>query len=185
MAINWRSWRRRPAATLAAAGVIVAVLIGAGIAIAIVAGSRDVELLDEGSPEGVVQRYLLALESGDTRAAYGYLGGGAQDRYAYGQFVESTRWQLERDIEASLLGTSPLDDGRVEVRVRVTEFSYSPPFGADEWSQRITFILEREGEEWRLSDPPWPLPSYLPRGLDVPAVPPVPALAKPAVPAPG
>jgi hypothetical protein len=50
----------------------VVALVATGLTVALVT-TRDVDLLPANSPEGVVQRYLLALEDEDYEEAYGYL----------------------------------------------------------------------------------------------------------------
>ena len=41
--------------------------------------------------------------------------------------------------------------------MRVTEVNVSPPFGMNERSHTVRYVLIREGQEWRLDEPPWPL----------------------------
>jgi hypothetical protein len=51
---------------------IIALVVG-GIAVALVTTRGGLELLPSDSPEGVVQRYLLAMKDEEYREAYGYL----------------------------------------------------------------------------------------------------------------
>ena len=142
------------------------VLVGVSLIIALMDRRGEPALLPEGSPEGTVHRYLLAIEEGKTEAAYGYLTPELQETCDVQHFRNSQRgmrgerfsggFPESEDLRVTLLNTLELED-RVEVNVRITRFRVSPPFGADEYSHGQRFVLEQTGETWLFVEPPWPM----------------------------
>ena len=134
-------------------------LVIAGLVVALVT-TRDVDLLPADSPEGVVQRFLLALEDQDYREAFAYLTASAQTRCPLDEFIRQASYREFRDSHITLEGTQRLD-GSAIVTARVTVFEPEIPFGSSEYSYDQTFQLRREEGQWRLS---WPdyrcLPVY-------------------------
>jgi hypothetical protein len=130
--------------------VFVAALVVAGIVVALVT-SRDAGLLPADTPEGAVQRYLLALQDHDYREAYSYLSDdtkracGVEDfrRFASDGELRESRMTLE-DTE--------IFDGTAIVTARVTVFA-PDIFGPSEYSYDRTFNVTLEGGQWRLD---WP-----------------------------
>jgi hypothetical protein len=141
---------------------MVLVIIGVSVAVALVNRPREATLLPEGTPEGTVQRYLLAVEEDASRRAYEYLSPALQERCEFQHFRESTRGVVRRDSETAedfrvtLEGTQAIN-GRVEVKVRITQFHVSAPFDVSEYSHVQHFTLEKVGETWHFTDPPWPM----------------------------
>ena len=159
---------------LAGIALLVVALVVLSVVVALV-NRRGVSLLPEDTPEGVVQRYVLALQEGDGKRAYGYLSGELQEHCTYQYFWDSTRTLERRDTRISLESTEALD-GDVEVWVKVTETRLSQPFGMREHSYTMQYVLEREKDAWRFSEPPWPL-GWCP-GLERKSVPSAPTPAE-------
>jgi hypothetical protein len=141
---------------LAGVAAVVVVLIVASVVVALVNRQRQSDLFPEDTPEGTVQRYLQAMEKEDTRGAYDYLGSDLRQYCTYQHFRDNTQYFETRDMRVSLEKTEPLD-GTVEVRVRVTQVYFSPPFNSSESTYSVNFTLEKEGDLWRFSRLPWPL----------------------------
>ncbi len=159
---------------LAGIALVVLVVVVLSVVLALVNRS-GVSLLPEDTPEGVVQRYLLALQEDDGKRAYGYLSSELQEYCTYRHFLDSTRVRERRDTRISLEATEALD-GDVEVRVKATETRVSQPFGVSEYSYTMRYVLGREEAGWRFVEPPWPL-GWCP-GLERKSVPPVPTPAE-------
>ena len=167
---------------------LVTVIVAAvGVTVAFLYRSGELPLLPEGTPEGTVHRFLLAVEQGDSRRAYDYLSSQLQETCTYQHFRDSNRWIKPRgirdtdDLRVTLEGTRTID-GAVEVRVRITRFHFSPPsplsppFDGGESSYGERFTLEMTDGEWLFIDPPWPM-RWCPesKGKTSPAGPPRPA----------
>ena len=139
-----------------------------GVTVAFLYRSGELPLLPEGTPEGTVHRFLLAIEQGENRRAYDYLSSQLQETCSYQHLRDSTRWFEAKanrntdDLRVTLEETRPVDDA-VEVRVSVTRFHFSPPsplsppLNGGESSYRERFTLEKTDGDWRFVDPPWPM----------------------------
>ena len=153
---------------LAAVGVVIVIVAVVGITVAFLYRSGDLPLLPEGTPEGTVQRFLSAIEQGDSRLAYNYLSPPLQEACSYQTFQDTVRWfestsdRDSGDLRVLLEGTNNVEGG-VEVRVRIIRFYFStpsplaPPFDAGESSYGERYTLEMAGAEWLFIDPPWPM----------------------------
>ncbi|MBI4202769.1 MAG: hypothetical protein HY532_06645 [Chloroflexi bacterium] len=139
-----------------ALGVALLTIVSAVIALA---RERDAPLLPEGTPEGVVQRFLNAIQGRDYVQVHSYLSSQLQTYCTASHIRESLRWWEEntRNIRVELLSTTEVEDGKKEVRVRVTEVTTSPPFGANEYSHQEFYLLVQQDESWRIDEPPWPI----------------------------
>ena len=142
------------------------VLAGVSVIIASLDRRGEQSLFPEGTPEGTVQRYLLAIEEGETDAAYDYLDPEVQGTCDSQHFRDSLRglrgegfngpFSETEDLRVTLVDTREVED-RVEVQVRITRFRVTPPFGADEYSYRERFVLKQTGGAWAFVEPPWPM----------------------------
>ncbi|MBG6239859.1 hypothetical protein IWX78_002849 [Mycetocola sp. CAN_C7] len=105
-------------------------------------------LLDESTPEGVVQRYSAAVLDGDEDAAIEYLADDVQDECGTVENFASD------DIRMTLVSTSLRDDS-ADVDVLITTGG-GGPFGS-EYSYEESFRLVKAGEGWRVETAPWEL----------------------------
>ena len=146
---------------LAGLALAIAVLAGVSIIIALLGQRGEPSLLPEGTPEGTVHRYLLAIEEGETEAAYAFLDPEIQEICDSQHFRDSQHgfrgggFQENEDLRVTLVDTREVED-RVEVLVRITRFRVSPPFGANEYSHRERFVLKQNGGVWAFVERPWP-----------------------------
>ncbi len=140
---------------LVGTAVVVAALVIASLAVGVLAGG-DADPLPEDSPEGVVQRYLLALEDDDFRAAYEHLGADLRQACSLQELREQTRWLGERGRRV-LLEDAEETEGRAFVTVRITTISTDAPFTPTESAFTVDYVLERQDDAWRFTESPWPL----------------------------
>jgi hypothetical protein len=142
------------------AGVILLVgLMVAAVTMALVTTLGGPRLLAANSPEGVVQRYLLALKREDYPKAYIYLSTDVQLRCPWSDFLRSNHWPYAEEGQVTLEKTQRYD-GTAVVRATVTVFHGDAPFGASEYSYDRTFQLKLEGDQWRLTGPDWWCPPF-------------------------
>jgi len=144
---------------LAGIAAVVVVLIVASVAVALTVGRETPQSLPESEPEGVVQRYIQAVQDQDYRLAHSYLSERLKDFCTEEHLRVSSRWFAERSGEGriALVGTDTLRDGRREVQVRITDVNISPPFGVNEYSHEERYLLTQANGQWRLDEPPWPV----------------------------
>jgi hypothetical protein len=130
--------------------VVVALAVGA-VVTALVTTRGGLDLFPEDSPEGAVQRYLLAVEKEEYREAYSYLSSDLQSRCRVEDFVGRSHWPYtEKDRQVTLEKTQTFN-GSAIVTATVTVFGPEVPFGASEYSYDRTFELKREDGQWRLT----------------------------------
>ena len=63
--------------------VVIMIVAAVGVTVAFLYRSGETPLLPEGTPEGTVHRFLLAIEQGDKRRASDYLSPGLQATCTY------------------------------------------------------------------------------------------------------
>ena len=148
--------------------MVIVIVAAIGVTVAFLYRPGELPLLPEGTPEGTVHRFLLAIEEGNSRRAYDYLSSELQESCTYQHFRDTIRWfeakgdRYTGDLRVTLEGTKRVD-GAVEVRVRIIRFHFSPPsplappFDPGESSYGERFTLEMTVDDWRFVDPPWPM----------------------------
>lgn len=159
--------KRRNTSTywLMGAALAVVILVGISMAVGLMAKGGIAELKPESTPNGVVQRYLIALDSDHPEDAYNYLSRRLKDACSYQYFRDSTAWLKDQDRRISLAGTKTADDAQeVTVRIRHIYIGGGIPFTPVESSYEQRFLLKQTDSKWMFSEPPWPM-SYCP-GLE-------------------
>ena len=139
--------------------VVIALAVGA-VVVALVTTRGGVDLFPANSPEGVVQRYLLALEKEEYREAYEYLSSDLQRTCSFDNFLARRGYRSGIRGDHVTLEKAQSFDDRALVRARVTVFDPGVPFGASEHSYDRTFHLKLEAGQWRLTGPEWWCPPY-------------------------
>ena len=136
--------------------MVVLSLIILSVTVALLNQEDEDILLAEDTPEGIVQRYLIAIEAGDLNLAYGYLGDELETYCTYSLFRDSISLFEGGDTRVHLESIYHLD-GEVEVVVRITRLFVDPPFSSTESSYTARYTLGRDGEAWRFTAPPYPI----------------------------
>jgi len=146
-------------------GAIFAALLGAGVGLAITL-ERSRGLLPPDRPEGVVQRFLMAVEDGRFEEAYAYLTSESQSRCSLQDFTAFTSTRRFAYDQGSLsLGRVEVSGDEATVWVR---HESDGPF--ETYAYEEPFRLTREGGQWRINAhfefrpgpywcPPGPLPT--------------------------
>ncbi len=142
------------------AGVVVVVvgLIVVSVVVAAMGAGNEPVLLPETQPEGVVQRYLLAVDANETEKAYGYISPTLKGYCTVQHFRDSSQYIREQDMRISLSRTEVIDGVTfVDVRVTQTRVNAEIPFTPRESSSTQRFSLQPVDGVWRFIDPPWPM----------------------------
>ena len=137
--------------------IVVAALVVGSVTIALITG-RDVDLLPADSPEGVVQRYLLALKDEEYADAYNYLTSDLQERCSLAEFVRRAPSTRVRDTRLTLDETQRFGDTAF-VRTSITVFrpvsQFDFPLRPSEYTYERTYNLRLEAGQWRMAEPDW------------------------------
>lgn len=141
-------------------------ILGAGIAIAVIAGIAVTTLAGgereyaEGSPERTVQDYLRAVSDRDSTRAFSYF-----DPELLAKCEPKPREAIANRGSSTLRATldrTTVTGDVAEVRVRLTEsYNNDSPFGSGESTFTQTYILKKVNDAWRFAEAPWP--TYCPQ----------------------
>ena len=141
---------------LLAFGVAIGVLVIVAIVLVLTMVSKEPSpLLPEDTPEGTVQRYLLALENEDYLKAYSYVSPTSDSKITYESWRGSFSTSRERRGWKATLGKSSVMGDEATVDVVVDVFSPRGPFENPVRTQYITFHLKKVDASWSIVDPVW------------------------------
>ena len=131
-------------------GLFLVVTLAVAAAVFAIVTRGGVRLRPADSPEGVLQRYLLAAQKGHYEEAYQYLSAAAKARCPFESFVRGSYW---REDEEDVITLDAIQNfgSRAVVRATITRFDPGAPLGASESSYDRTYTLEIDGGQWRLS----------------------------------
>ena len=141
---------------LAIFGAAIGLLALVTLVLVLVTGNRPVKLLPGDTPQGVVQRYLLAIDQSDYLTAWNYLAPQVPDGkpQTYEQWRQSFTYPADRPAYKATLGASRIDGGQATVDVVIDTFrQYNGLFGNPVSTTRITFFLQQDGGTWKITDP--------------------------------
>ena len=135
-------------------GAIIGILVIVALVLVLMMDNTgDEPLLPEDTPEGTVQRYLLALEDGDYLKAYSYLSPPPSERLHYEEWRDPFIESEEGPALKVVLEKSTLMGNEASVDVVVDVFRPSGPFGNPVHTHHINFFLEKEGTSWMIISP--------------------------------
>ena len=135
-------------------GLTIGVLIIVTVALVLTTSSRgDEPLLPEDTPEGTVQRFLLAVREGDYLAAESYLSPPIDDKITYDLRRNRAAGSGEEDGWKATLRKSVVRDDEATVDITVDVFRPRGPFENSVSTYRITFFLKKEVTSWRITSP--------------------------------
>ncbi|GAA3667519.1 hypothetical protein GCM10023081_02770 [Arthrobacter ginkgonis] len=106
--------------------------------------------LDEASPEGVVQRYAVAVIDGDEATALTYLTEAARKN------CQRTDYPATEDLRVALVSTTVRED-TADVKVSLVTSADGGPFGPSEYSYDDVFDLAKVDGRWLIDTAPWQL----------------------------
>ncbi len=128
---------------------LVALIAVAAVFIAI----REPVTFDPGTPERVVQDYLIAVLDEDAETAHALL---APDLQARCDIEELEDRYYRREDNRITLVESRIDGDRATIEVKFTATYNDGPFEYSDWSYEESFKLTRGDGAWRISSAPWP-----------------------------
>jgi hypothetical protein len=127
---------------------IIAVLVVAALAVVFTRGQPA--LLDEATPQGVVQRYSAAVIDGDESAAAAYLTEAARNQCV--NFERSST----NNLRVTLVSTTERPSS-ADVRVLMVASNGGGPFGNSEYENEDVFDLVKTDGKWLIESAPWQL----------------------------
>lgn len=140
----------------------IGALIIVGLAALFLLGGRSETVLPEDTPEGVVQRFVSALDKRDAETAYKYLSEGSKARWSYAEFQSAVIAGPQRFPPRSLgetssrtiLSKSTVRGDTAEVIVTISTVAGGGPFSYSEYTREEAIVLKREGGQWKIESFP-------------------------------
>ncbi len=133
------------------AAILVLVIIATGLAL--LRGNMNSALLPENTPDGVVQRVLIALKNKDVETVKQYIIIPDNQKPLPPDYWQNTIiTQPETDWKATLTGTT-ITGANALVDVAVDVFRPSGPFGDPVHTNRVTFNLVNQNGKWMITSP--------------------------------
>ena len=136
--------------------IVIVALAVATISLVLVTKGNEMTLLPEDTPQGVVQRYLIAIQERNYQEAYSYLSLDPSEKIE--SFDDWVRMIGEPRIydgptwKATLRKTTQNGD-YTTVEITIDTLRPGGPFGNPVRSQQIVFQLTRINSQWLITSP--------------------------------
>jgi hypothetical protein len=136
--------------------VIIGVLAITTLSLVLLTKGNKVALLPDDTPQGIVQRYLIAVREQDYREAYGYLSiDPSQKVTTYDDWFRRVGG-ISRTYQATwkaTLGKTTQNGDNASVEVSIDTFRPEGPFTDPVRNQLIIFQLAKIGGKWLITSP--------------------------------
>ena len=137
-------------------GIAIAALVILTLVLVLTLGKSQSPLLPENSPQGVVQRYLLAVQEKNYPLAYTYLvppdTTNIDKSQSYDNWLSSAQYSSNSTWKANL-GQVDINGASANVTVTIDVFRAGGPFGNPVTSNSITLILQKSESVWLIASP--------------------------------
>jgi hypothetical protein len=133
------------------AAILLLVVIAVVLVLAL--PEKTAPLQPEDTPQGTVQRYILALDNQDYLVAYGYLLPPPDTKETYDQWRGMLVKPGETPSHRITLGKTDINGAEATVEIVIDVFRTAGPFDNPVNTNRITFFLKNTGGVWKISSP--------------------------------
>jgi len=134
-------------------GAAIAALVIIAIILVLALPAKPVSLLAESTPEGIVQRFFLALQNEDYAKAYSYLDQTSNNKMTYEMWREGQNRSPEKISWKVTIGTAKINDKEATVEVIVDKFRPQGPFSDPIETNRMNFTLNKNDSGWVITYP--------------------------------
>ncbi len=143
--------------TLLSFGIALGVLVIATLVLALTLGKGNAPLMSENTPQGVIQRYLLAIQEKNYLAAYNYLAPSDPKNVnepirSYDMWLQQVQNSVNSTWKANL-GKVTISGETANVDVSIEVLRPDGPFGNPVNANNITFFLKMVGANWLIISP--------------------------------
>jgi hypothetical protein len=136
--------------------IIISVLVITTVSLAVFTNGKEVALLPEDTPQGIVQRYLIAVQEKNYQTAYSYLSfDPLQKIETYDDWLRIvTGVQTSNQSEWKAALNKVIQNGdNATVEVAIDTIRPGEPFGDLTSSQQIIFQLIKIDSMWLITSP--------------------------------
>ncbi len=134
-------------------GAIIGVLVIVAVTL-VLTMKKDTTLLPADTPDGVVQRYIIALKNSDYQTAYTYLSSTAKTAVPFTQWKPAIYYGSNQPTWQATLGKPTITNNTATLDVIIDRFyANNGVLNNSVNSQTITFQLDKESGVWKISQP--------------------------------
>ncbi len=135
--------------------IVIGVLVIATVFLVLLTKGNKVTLLPEDSPQGTVQRYLVAIQENDYQKAFGYLSFSPTDKITtYNDWLMMVGPQASSQaVWKATLGKITVNGNNATVEVTIDTARPGGLFGNSQYSQFIIFLLAKTANAWFITSP--------------------------------
>lgn len=135
--------------------VIIGLLVITAVSLVLLTKEDQITLLPDDTPQGAVQRYLIAMQEQDYREAYDYLSFDPSRKRSYSEWnptIDGVYRMTPTTWKATLIKTTQNGDS-ASVEVSIDKFRPEGPFSGMTRNQLITFELAKIEGKWLITSP--------------------------------
>lgn len=133
--------------------IVICVLAIVAISLVLTTKENQVVLLPQDTPQGTVQRYLIAIQERNFQKAYSYLSFSPTDKITtYSDWILMVSSTTQSAWKATL-GKVTLNGNDAAVDVIIDTFHAGESFAGQIRSQQITFQLSKNDQKWLITSP--------------------------------
>jgi hypothetical protein len=135
--------------------IVISILVIGTVSMVLLTKGNEVALLQGDTPQGIVQRYLVAIQEKDYQKAYTYLHIELSGKiFTYSDWLNSVPiYQTSQTAWKATLGKTTQYGDNATVEVNVDTFRSGGPFANAQGSQQITFQLSKIDGNWFITSP--------------------------------
>jgi hypothetical protein len=137
--------------------IVISILVITTVSLVLLTKGNEITLLPENTPQGTVQRYLIAVQEENYQKAYDYLSlDPSQKITTYNDWLRMVigRPQISNQSTwKATLGKTTQNGDIATVEVTVDTIRPEGPFEDSLRSQQIVFQLSKIGGKWRITSP--------------------------------
>jgi hypothetical protein len=135
--------------------IVIGILVIATVSLVLLIKGNEVTLLPEDTPQGIVQRYLIAVQEKDYPMAYNYLYfDSSQKNQTYNDWLSMVMPQAPYQTTwKATLGKTTQNGNNATVEVVIDTIRPGGPFGNPTSSQQVVFQLSKIDGKWLITSP--------------------------------
>jgi hypothetical protein len=135
--------------------IVIGILVIATVSLVLLIKGNEVTLLPENTPQGTVQRYLIAVQEKDYPEAYSYLSFSPSEKIqTYDDWLRMVMPQPSSQATwKATLGKITQNGNSATVEVVIDTIRQGGPFGNPTSNQQVVFQLNNIGGKWLITSP--------------------------------
>ena len=143
-----RAWSRL--SSTAWLGIFIGAVVVVATAIILLGGNRQPADYPADSPEGALQRYLVAWYDDDYVTAYDYFSASVKARMTFSDF---TMYAGDYGFEQTVTIDRTTGTGTRRTIFLTVQETYGPDLGGAPYSRDVSITMVQEGDTWKVDEP--------------------------------